>query len=71
VEDKGARGSTLRAAQPMFWCYEPGKGRVFGCVPGHSARTFDNPAFRKLLLRGIAWAAGDDPSRFDEYRKTE
>jgi len=43
VEDKAKRGSTPRAAQPMFWCYELGEGRVFGCVPGHSAKTFDDP----------------------------
>jgi type 1 glutamine amidotransferase len=42
----------------MFWCYELGKGRVFGCVPGHTTKTFDNPMFRKLLLRGMIWAAG-------------
>jgi CubicO group peptidase (beta-lactamase class C family) len=49
-----------RAAQPMFWCYELGEGRIFGCVPGHSAKTFDNPMFRKLLFRGIAWTAGEN-----------
>ena len=53
-------------AQPVFWCYELGEGRVFGCVPGHSAQTFDDPVFRKLLLRGIAWAAGESPLRFGE-----
>jgi len=61
VEDKAKRGSTPRAAQPMFWCCELGEGRVFGCVPGHSAKTFDNPVFRKLLFRGIAWTAGENP----------
>ena len=35
VEEKAKRRSTPRAAQPMFWCYQPGAGRVFGCVPGH------------------------------------
>ncbi len=58
VEDKGSRGNTPRAAQPMLWCHTLGKGRVFGCVPGHKAQTFDNPVFRKLLLRGMAWAGG-------------
>lgn len=61
VEDKGAKGSSPRAAQPILWCYEPGKGRVFGCVPGHCLDTFDNPAFRLVLLRGIYWAAGRVP----------
>jgi CubicO group peptidase (beta-lactamase class C family)/type 1 glutamine amidotransferase len=59
VEDKAKRGSTPKAAQPMFWCYELGEGRVFGCVPGHRAHTFDDPVIRKLLLRGMIWAAGE------------
>lgn len=66
VEEHGAKGSTPKAAQPMFWCRQVGKGRVFGCVPGHFARTFDNPFFRIFLLRGMAWAAGELPRRFDE-----
>ena len=65
-----ARCDSLRqapkAAQPMFWCYELGEGRVFGCVPGHSAKTFDNPMFRRLLFRGIAWTARENPLPFDE-----
>jgi len=52
-------------AQPMYWTCEPGGGRVFGCVPGHFASTFGNPWFRLLLLRGIAWAARENPRRFD------
>ena len=65
VEEEGARGATPKAPQPMFWAYELGPGRVFGCVPGHRAETFDAPLFRTLLLRGIAWAANDKPSRWD------
>ncbi len=51
--------------QPMFWTAEYGKGKVFGCVPGHFNWTFDDPYFRILLLRGMAWAAGESPYRFD------
>ena len=65
VEDKGARGATPTSEQPMLWCYQVGRGRVFGCVPGHQAKTFDDPVFRTLLLRGIGWAAADSPSRWD------
>jgi type 1 glutamine amidotransferase len=50
---------------PLFWTYEFGAGRVYGCVPGHYTWTFDDPLFRILLLRGIAWAAGEWPYRFD------
>jgi len=28
-------------------------------------RTFDDPLFRTILLRGMAWAAGEPPRRFD------
>lgn len=51
--------------QPMFWTCQRGKGRVFGCVLGHYSWTFDDPYFRLWLLRGIAWAARDNPYRFD------
>ncbi len=59
-EEDGAR-----QPQPVFWTFETGRGRVFGCVPGHAARTFDAPWFRLVLLRGIAWTAGGCPYRFD------
>ncbi len=52
--------------QPLFWTCASGRGRVFGCVPGHYSRTFDDPGFRLLLLRGLAWAAGEEPDRFDD-----
>jgi type 1 glutamine amidotransferase len=51
--------------QPMFWTYHHGPGRVFGCVPGHYTWAFDDPYLRLLLLRGIAWAAGQSPYRLD------
>ena len=54
-----------KSPQPMFWTYRRGQGRVFGCVLGHYSWTFDDPYFRLWLLRGIAWAAGTTPYRFD------
>ena len=61
VADKDAEGQP----QPLFWCHSVGRGRVFGCVPGHFSWTFDDPWFRLWLLRGVAWAAGESASRFD------
>lgn len=61
VETEGS----AKAAQAQFWTFEREKGRVFGCVPGHYMWTFDDPYFRILLLRGMAWAAGESPYRFD------
>jgi putative heme-binding domain-containing protein len=49
---------------PMLWIFEPGKGRVFGCILGHYSWTFDDPIARILIFRGLAWAAQD---RFDRF----
>ena len=49
--------------QPLFWAREQGKGRVFVSIPGHFTWTFDDPLFRVLLLRGIAWSAGRPAER--------
>jgi putative heme-binding domain-containing protein len=54
------------AAQPLFWTATSGKGRVFVSIPGHFAWTFDDPLFRTLLLRGIAWTAGEPVDRFNQ-----
>jgi type 1 glutamine amidotransferase len=51
--------------ETMFWTYKYGKGRVYGCILGHYNWTFDDPYLRILLLRGMAWAAGESPYRFD------
>ncbi len=51
--------------QPLFWTYEPAKGRVFVSIPGHFSWTFDDPLFRVLVLRGIAWVAGQQVDRFN------
>ncbi len=52
--------------QPLFWTLEPARGRVFVSIPGHFAWTFDDPLFRILLLRGIAWTAREPVDRFND-----
>ena len=42
--------------RPQLWVMERAKGRVFGSIPGHYTWTFDDPLYRVLVLRGIAWA---------------
>jgi type 1 glutamine amidotransferase len=53
------------SAEPVIWAHEHGKGRVVASTLGHFDWTFDDPFFRTILLRGIAWAAGESPYRFD------
>jgi len=52
--------------QPLFWTLEPHGGRVFVSIPGHFSFTFDDPLFRILMLRGIAWAGRESVDRFNE-----
>lgn len=54
------------ADQPQLWSLERGKGRVFVSIPGHYSWTFDDPLFRILLLRGIAWSARQPVDRFND-----
>lgn len=52
--------------RPLLWTYERGKGRVFVNILGHYTWTFDDPLFRILVLRGMAWTAGEPPDRFSD-----
>ncbi|WP_442481863.1 ThuA domain-containing protein [Aeoliella sp. SH292] len=53
-------------ATPQFWTYEKNGGRAFVSIPAHFMWTFDDPAFRLLLLRGIAWSGGRNVDRFND-----
>jgi putative heme-binding domain-containing protein len=53
-------------AWPMIWTFQKGKGRVFGSILGHYSWTHDDPLFRILVLRGMAWAAGADVRRLEK-----
>ncbi len=52
--------------RPLFWSRQAGSGRVFVSIPGHFTWTFDDPLFRVLILRGIAWTAKEPIDRFNE-----
>jgi putative membrane-bound dehydrogenase-like protein len=41
---------------PQLWTLERGAYRAFVSLQGHRAESFSHPAWRTLLLRGIAWA---------------
>ena len=60
-----SKDSDQTKPEPIFYCYQYGKGRVFNCILGHYTWTFDDPYFRILMLRGMAWAANESPYRFD------
>jgi len=51
------------AARPQLWTREVGAGRIFVSLPGHYRWTFDDPLFRAILLRAIAWCAREPEGR--------
>jgi len=65
-KEQNEPGQPAASLQPMFWTFQRSQGRVFGCVLGHYSWTFDDPYFRLWLLRGIAWAARENPYRLDD-----
>jgi type 1 glutamine amidotransferase len=64
-----ASGKVDGQLRPLIWTRQKGKGRVFASVPGHYTWTLNDPLFRVLLLRGIAWAAGQVPSALEAQDK--
>ena len=52
------------AARPLLWTCEKGAGRVFVNILGHYTWTFDDPLYRILLLRGMAWASRQPTDRW-------
>jgi putative heme-binding domain-containing protein len=52
--------------QPLLWTHAVEKGRVFVSILGHYNWTFDDPLFRVLILRAIAWTAGEPADRLIE-----
>jgi putative heme-binding domain-containing protein len=61
-----ASGTEEGKSQPLMWTRENGTGRVFVSILGHYTWTFDDPAFRLLILRGICWAAHQPEDRLSE-----
>ena len=45
---------------PQMWTYEKDNYRAFVSIQGHNSKSFEHPAWRTLLLRGIAWAGKRD-----------
>jgi type 1 glutamine amidotransferase len=45
---------------PALWVKSYGKGRVFYSSGGHDVKAVEQPMFKKLLLRGCQWAAGQE-----------
>ncbi|MBK7644861.1 MAG: ThuA domain-containing protein [Planctomycetes bacterium] len=51
---------TVFDASPQAWVLEKDKYRSFVAISGHEWDSFSHPAWRTLVLRGIAWAGKRD-----------
>jgi type 1 glutamine amidotransferase len=49
----------------MIWVFQKGQGRIFASILGHYSWTQEDPLFRLIALRGLAWAAGEAVGRFE------
>ena len=52
-------------AWPVMWTREVGRGRVFVSAAGHNYFTFNDPYFRIILLRAMAWTMHES---FDPFK---
>jgi len=55
-----AEGTWHFQSHPLAYVRQYGKGRVFYIALGHDEGVFRNPWFRKLVWRGVRWAAGEE-----------
>ena len=51
--------------RPQLWTRVAGRGRIFVSLLGHYRWTFDDPLYRALLLRAIAWTAHQPVERLE------
>ena len=50
---------------PVMWTKEVGRGKVFVTAAGHNYFTFNDPYFRIILLRAMAWTMNES---FDPFK---
>ncbi|HVS72677.1 MAG TPA: ThuA domain-containing protein [Phycisphaerae bacterium] len=51
-----------RAPYPETWARQHARGRVFYTSMGHRQDVWESDIFQKVLMGGIAWAAGNGPA---------
>lgn len=51
-------GGTMGPGHPVAWMREYDGGRTFYTALGHTEESFQEPLFRRHLLKGLEWAAG-------------
>jgi putative heme-binding domain-containing protein len=50
---------------PIMWTFQKDKGRVFAGIFGHYTWTWEDPIYRLIVLRAMAWAGGENPATLE------
>jgi type 1 glutamine amidotransferase len=58
LDESSYSGGTMGTDHPITWCHRYEGGRAFYTGAGHTIESYDEPAFRTLLLGGLRYAAG-------------
>ncbi|MFI6105258.1 ThuA domain-containing protein [Streptomyces sp. NPDC051310] len=58
LDETTYEGGTMRGDHPIAWCRSYEGGRAFYTGGGHTAASYDEPAFRRHLLGGLRYATG-------------
>jgi uncharacterized protein len=59
IDESGYTGGTMGVDHPIAWCHASGKGRAWYTGLGHRKELYADGTFRRHLLRGLRYAAGD------------
>lgn len=58
LDETTYQGGTMKGDHPIAWCKSYGGGRSFYTGGGHTKESYTEPAFRRHLLGGLRYAAG-------------
>src|SRR3546814_7271324 len=67
VDADGYDGGTMGADHPIAWCHAPDKDRAWYTGLGHRGQMHADQPFRRHLLRGLRYAAGDSDACGSAY----
>ncbi|MFF9867310.1 ThuA domain-containing protein [Streptomyces sp. NPDC013953] len=58
LDETTYEGGTMKGDHPIAWCRSYEGGRAFYTGGGHTAASYEEPAFRRHLLGGLQYATG-------------
>ncbi|MFE6972809.1 ThuA domain-containing protein [Streptomyces sp. NPDC057682] len=58
LDESSYTGGEMGGDHPITWCHPQGSGRSFYTGLGHTAESYADADFRRLLLGGVQYAAG-------------